>query len=199
MLEFHEIEELFKSEELIKSRAALKALLRNAAMLRQEGLTPEQKQQAEENIKHIAATGTLPKATAPKKEKPKKTTSVIKQPLADTVASTNKKLLNTNKINPTVEKALNSANILHQNGDVDGAHTILSAIPKEHLPDHLKNYDPVYMHYNVTPSTWKALSPEHQGHVTAFHNEVMSGHHDSNPDLKPTADKVKSLIKPIKS
>lgn len=66
MFELAEIEELFKSEDLIKSRPKLQALLRNAAILHQEGVTPEQKKIALENIKAITMGD---KQVKPKKQK----------------------------------------------------------------------------------------------------------------------------------
>lgn len=75
-----EIEELFKSEDFIKSvnRKALHMLFTNTAMLRDPSVTPEQKQQAQQNIKQITQNIGPQKTAKPKAQPKLKPENVVK-------------------------------------------------------------------------------------------------------------------------
>ena len=105
-----------------------------------------------------------------------------------------------NKRASTVQGAIDLAHDLHSDGDVDSAHKLLSAVPKEYMPPELKNYNPAYIHYGITPDRWKN-NPEHHEAAHEFHNQIMTGVHDNSEDVptRAMAAKVKNLAKPIAS
>lgn len=198
MMELDELEELIKSV----NRKSISAFLRNAAIVKNPNASPEMKELAQANLKAISENKPRP---TPKTFKPSSQTAA---PAASVAPAQPSNLEGKKKVNAlssdkvkgsnTVKGAIDLVHQLHSDGDTDSAHKLLSAIPKEHLPAGLKDYNPAYIHYNVSPAAWQALPPEHQEHVHGFHNEVMTGvHNDSpHPEQKAMALKVQNLSKP---
>lgn len=189
-MELHEVEELIKSID----RSAIKQLLQHAAILKDPKASSTAKAKALEQVNAIAKLSTKNSIIA--QNEPKKSTPKVVKPTAELATPTRPKVPKNS--DAAIKGALDLAHGLHKEGNIDDAHSILRAIPTEHLPQELKSYDPTYIHYNVTPSTWSKFSPEHQEHVKNFHNEIMSGVHDtsSDPNTKALAFKVKNLNKP---
>lgn len=100
-----------------------------------------------------------------------------------------------NKVKSTIDSALGLVHDAHANGLHDVAANVLNAIPREHMPSNMKGYNPAYIHYDVTPNHWAALSPEHRETLQQTHMDVMNGKHDNNPD--PSVQKIVSKVKPL--
>lgn len=89
MMELHEIEELIKTV----NRNAIKALLRNAAIMKDPNVSPEQRAQAEANVKAISYNKPLPKPPgAPRQKKVKaaaaeQATQLVQAPQTQTPAA----------------------------------------------------------------------------------------------------------------
>jgi hypothetical protein len=104
-----------------------------------------------------------------------------------------------NKAASTVKEHLDLANELHNNGATDDAHALLSQIPKEHYPTDMKDYNPAYIHYGLSPNAWSSMPHGDRQGTHEYHNEVMTGQHDGNPDPQHQAmiSKVKAAV-PVK-
>ena len=82
-------------------------------------------------------------------------------------------------------------------GDIDSAHELYSAIPKNLLPKDMQDYNPTYMHYGVAPAHWGAIpDPAHRNEMHNIHKQAMSGELDSHPDYQHILPKVKALKAP---
>ena len=99
-----------------------------------------------------------------------------------------------NKDESDINDALDIVHRAHSAGLHDKAIEVMGAIPKEHLPSNMKGYNPLYMHYGVTPNNYAAHSPEEREHIHNFHNEVATGKHDNSPH--PGIQKVVQHLKP---
>jgi uncharacterized protein YoaH (UPF0181 family) len=100
------------------------------------------------------------------------------------------------KLTSQANEAVATADKLHGLGHVDDAHALYSAIPKNFLPEHMKEYNPDYMHYGVAPNHWAVLPPEAHQHMHDTHKQVLAGQLDDHPDYKTIAPKVKALKVP---
>jgi hypothetical protein len=87
-----------------------------------------------------------------------------------------------NKDKSDISGALDVAHKAHAAGLHDKAIAIVDAIPKEHIPSNMKGYNPLYMHYGVTPNHY-AATPDGHDDLHNFHNDVVNGKHNDNPHL----------------
>lgn len=99
----------------------------------------------------------------------------------------------------TVKRAVNLVDKLVGDKKHDEAHKVFSSIPKNHIPKELADYNPHYTHMNITPSMWKNFNKGFRQHTHDFYNELVSGAHDTNPQLKGMADTFKALKNPKKT
>jgi hypothetical protein len=107
------------------------------------------------------------------------------------------KRLMTSKLASQANEALEQVNKLHGAGDIDTAHELYSAIPKNFLPKTLHDYNPDYMHYGVHPEMWSQITnPAHRQDMHNIHKQALSGELDNHPDYAHIIPKVKALKAP---
>ena len=103
------------------------------------------------------------------------------------------------KYRSKAKESVELANKLHGMGDIDSAHELYSAIPKNHLPKELHDYNPDYMHYGMHPAMWshEATTPDIKQVMHDTHKQAMAGELDNHPDYKNIIPKLKASKIPL--
>jgi hypothetical protein len=101
-----------------------------------------------------------------------------------------------NKIKSDTAANLEEVQQQHNAGNFDTAHNMYNSIPKENLPQKLNGYNPLYMHYKISPDIYmNHINDDERQHLHEHHEDVLSGKHDNHEDpaVRGPALKVRSL------